>query len=189
MIVQGSQDERMGFIASLGGCSKVTCCVAGCIIANFLLLLVTFLCVFAALNPDKETWAGSIKIKGSEEGGEDSANSEGAKYEYNLYSDRDAGAQADANQMIDVHGRFVTWFGCGFFLSLTPVPIAILTLTFHIIHSKAGQLVGGIGSITVACGFTAWWILGLFWRFSELGQFVSGDEPYYFGNNKPKNRI
>ena len=163
-------------------------CTGACCIANLLLILITFLGIFSTINPDKEAWAGRLQIAGDASGGDESLAS---KQLYSLYPDRVSGEKAGATHLIDVHGRFLTWFGSGFLLSLTPLPIAITTLALHIMHAKLGKCVGGLSVCTVGCGFTAWWILGLFWRFSELGMYSSGEKPYQYstGDGKETNTL
>ena len=160
--------EQTGFIASLGGWNKIAWCTLACVIANLLLTLITFLAIFSTLNPDKEAWAGSIEISEAADGG--------PRLLYTLYSEKAQGEEANASNLIDVHGRFVTWFSCGFLLSMTPLPIAITSLCIYICHNRVGIFVAYVYGCTVGCGFVAWWVLGLCWRFSELGIYVSGEK-------------
>lgn len=99
-----------------------------------------------------------------------------------MFTDQASGLEAGAEQLVDIHGKFVTWFASGFILSMLPLPIAVLTLAIHVIHAKSGKYFLGFSSVSLACGYTAWWIVGLIWRFSDHGRFASGEQQYRFSS-------
>ena len=78
--------------------------------------------------------------------------------------------------MIDIHGRFVTWFFWGFLQALViPVGSSILVGLGMLIHESIGKGCMGLQGLGMCCGGAAWWITGIVWRFRSDGAYAAGD--------------
>ena len=138
------------------------CGVVGCVAATACTVAPIVLCVYQGIyafnNPDNEAWLGVVP------GGENK-----------LFADQEAGNLDKATGLVDIHGRFVTWFLWGFLTSLSPLALGILFLITTLINPNLGGCCGAFNACAVGCSGLAWWITGIVWRFRADGAFVSGD--------------
>ena len=149
----------MDILMNKFNCSRIAACGIGCIVITILLTYMVFLAIFSMLNPDEQAWYGVI------EPGDKQA----------LYATREMGKEAGATDLVDIHGRFVTWFYWGFTMSVLPLPIAMVSTFCQILHNRLGKTIAMISFICLGCSYVAWWITGIYWRFNKSGSYASGD--------------
>jgi len=80
-----------------------------------------------------------------------------------------------AKELVDIHGRFVTWFLWGFCQMMAPIAGTLLTCIGFALSPMLGQIIGGLTGCATACGGLAWWITGIVWRFRSDGSYSCGD--------------
>lgn len=128
----------------------LACCAAG-------VTFMAYLGIYAFNNPNEEAWYGSMNGNGK------------------IFETENAATAAKAIDIVDIHGRFVTWFLWGFIQSLLPLATGILGAICGAISPSLAAFMTGLGGCGIGCGGLAWYIVGLVWRFSAAGKFAAGD--------------
>ena len=128
----------------------LSCCAAA-------VTFIVYLGIYAFNNPNAEAWYGNAAGK-----------------EMLFETEADA-TTAKATDIVDIHGRFVTWFLWGFIQALLPLATGIIGAICGAISPKLGSCMTGLGGCGIGCGGLAWYIVGLVWRFGAAGKFASGD--------------
>mmetsp|Transcript_23943 Transcript_23943/g.29775 ORF Transcript_23943/g.29775 Transcript_23943/m.29775 type:complete len:117 (+) Transcript_23943:1-351(+) len=94
--------------------SRCANCTASCICATILVNLFAFLAIFGLLNPDKEAWVGTLE-----------------NGEHSMYPTEQAGSEAGATKLSDVHSKFTLWARLGFYTLLVSLLLMVLALPVY----------------------------------------------------------
>ena len=129
------------------------------VVATPFLVLTVYLGIYAFKNPDQPAWYG--------------IDSDGSMALY--ATEKDANVSG-ALLLVDIHRRFHIWFLWGFSLAVAPCAALIIFPIFSCIPILGNFLIS-ILSFGMCCGWFAWWIVGILWRFRAMGQFSVGDIP------------
>lgn len=154
--MQDVQGQIFAGIAKFGMCAGVAIC---CAVSTLPLIFFIFMTVYAFANPDKEAWYGKV--------GETNA----------LYTNEDALKEANAAEMINIHGRFVSWFVWGFWMQIAPIGLLAITFSVSCCSAVGATILGIVLYTGLTCSMLAWWICGIVWRFRTDGKFAAGDLP------------
>jgi len=163
---KANPEAVFGMVQGMGTAAVVIagCCSLAC--SALFLTFVIYLAIFAFSNPDNLTWIGN------KPGTADPVTGE-ITYTMTLDTEENLNA-ANATDMVDIHGRFVTFFTWGF---LNTALCCGFCCTGVLMSRCVPALVGccfALSSCT-QCSTTIWYIMGLVWRLNEQGRFASGD--------------
>lgn len=103
-----------------GGASSALVCVCCCALSAVPIVLLVYLGIYAFDNPDTDAWYGLVKK------------------EHTLFATEDAGKLAGAEELVDIHSRFISWFLWGFIQMLAPIASALATSLGMIISPMIG---------------------------------------------------
>ena len=114
--------------------------------------MIDLLSDYAFSNPDRPAWYGVLR---------DTDNNE-IKI-YRLFNDEAKGQELGAHPLIDIHGRFHTWFFFSFIhLLLSCLSINLVYMLSGLYPMKwFGKVLGAIVFPVVGCTGLALWIMGL----------------------------
>ena len=79
-----------------GGASSALVCVCFCALSAVPIVFLVYLGIYAFDNPDTGAWYGLVKK------------------EQTLFATEEAGKLVGAEELVDIHNRFVVWFLWGF---------------------------------------------------------------------------
>ena len=115
-------------------------------------------------NPDKPAWYGEVY-------GIDGVITR------KLFAEAADILDINGEPLLDIHGRFLTWFKCGFVLML--VPFSGVLLAYFTKSDQTSRKSSAAVCLPIFCvGTIGWAILGYMWRFSQAGKFASGDSSF-----------
>ena len=111
------------------------------------------------MNPDKEAWYGQVN-------GNDT-----------LFKSKEDGLAVSAKNFTDIHQRFHIWFLWGFITFLAVIVFSIIQIVLSLleIFDSAVLIAYGILGCLTGCTTLAWWIVGIVWRFNDVGIYSCGD--------------
>ena len=75
--------------------------------------------------------------------------------------------------VVNVHGQFRAWFIWGLLINVSPLAIVFLAVVATNINSFFSKVVFLLLSSLACSAGIAWYVIGLFWRFSKFGRFAS----------------
>ena len=138
----------------------ICCAVVIAILVSLIPITLTILFgVYAFGNPDQPAWYGL-------ESGQPS-----------LYASEELAKAASAEDIVNIHGRFVNWFFWGFLVFVSPFIITLLLVACVFVSPNTATVCGPVLSFATACGSLVWYILGIVWRFNSKGRYTAGDVP------------
>jgi len=94
---------------TIRGASSGFMCVCCFALSVVPIVFLVYLGIYAFNNPDQDAWYGLVKT------------------EQTLFTTEDAGKMVGAENLVNIHSRFVVWFLWGFIQMLAPITLPIAT--------------------------------------------------------------
>ena len=94
---------------------------------------------------------------------------------FEIYATKEAAVAADAQEIKDMHGRFVTWYKWWFFVYISLLVLPCFSWAVRLISESLGNFIHGCLMLGLTCAANAAFICGLIWRFNSIGRFAAGD--------------
>ena len=143
------------------GWYSISCCVG-------YVVLIVYLAIFAFDNPNPPAVYGKFP---------DTSEDGSGKEIETLFHSMEAGEAAGAVSLENMHRFFFGWFLWGFIQMMCLFPCWFcFVLAVQCLDDKTWYNCCGLCCCNIlTCGGFVWYIMGLVWRCSQAGNFISGD--------------